>query len=273
MTRFALLLASAFLGAESGFADAPHPRRIPDKEPVYETKAPKYGLLRFGPEGKDQVWLVLDGNTLYVDRNGNGDLTEAGEKILPEKSRAGSDPEQDGVSFEVGELAIGAQRHKGLRVHSVPLKYYSDVPTGSRPEAKALLAKDRKARVARINVEVAMQGFQGGGVDGRIIFAAGPDDADGVLHFADRPAEAPIIHCGGPLQITFFGERPTLRAGREPEVYLVVGSPGVGPGTFAMLPYHSTIPDEAKPVAEITYPPAQLGAAPMREKIELKSRC
>src|SRR5262245_16708877 len=48
------------------------------KEPTYKTK-PKYGLLVFGPEAKAHVWLVLDGDVLYVDKNGNGDLTEKDE--------------------------------------------------------------------------------------------------------------------------------------------------------------------------------------------------
>ena len=50
------------------------------REPTYRSK-PKYCLLVFGPEAKVRVWLVLDGDTLYVDRNGNGDLTEAGERV------------------------------------------------------------------------------------------------------------------------------------------------------------------------------------------------
>src|SRR5262249_52967404 len=54
-------------------------RRIA-KEPTYQ-KSPKYCLLVFGPEGKTRVWLVLDGNDLYVDRNGNGDLTDQGKKV------------------------------------------------------------------------------------------------------------------------------------------------------------------------------------------------
>ena len=36
----------------------------------------------FGKEADTHIWLVLDGNTLHVDRNGNGDLTEPGEKQL-----------------------------------------------------------------------------------------------------------------------------------------------------------------------------------------------
>src|SRR5213082_1262207 len=50
------------------------------KEPAYKHK-PKYCLLVFGPEAKTRIWLVLDGDTLYVDRNGDGDLTEKGESI------------------------------------------------------------------------------------------------------------------------------------------------------------------------------------------------
>src|SRR5947208_1440560 len=50
------------------------------KEPVYQSKSPKYCLLVFGPEAKTRVWLVLDadafGDILFVGRNGNGDLTE-----------------------------------------------------------------------------------------------------------------------------------------------------------------------------------------------------
>src|SRR4029077_17075723 len=59
-------------------------RRIA-KEPVYQTKTPKYCLLVFGPEAKHRIWLVLDGDTLYVDRNGNGDLTEKSEKVAVPK--------------------------------------------------------------------------------------------------------------------------------------------------------------------------------------------
>src|SRR5579884_1450394 len=43
------------------------------KEPAYQTKSPKYCLLVFGPEARSKAWLVLDGDTLYVDRHCNGD--------------------------------------------------------------------------------------------------------------------------------------------------------------------------------------------------------
>jgi hypothetical protein len=44
------------------------------KEPAYQ-KSPKYALLLFGNEARLRVWLVLDGDTVYLDRNADGDLT------------------------------------------------------------------------------------------------------------------------------------------------------------------------------------------------------
>jgi hypothetical protein len=45
------------------------------REPAYQSKSPQYGLLLFGPEAKLRVWVVLDGETIFIDRNGDGDLT------------------------------------------------------------------------------------------------------------------------------------------------------------------------------------------------------
>lgn len=55
------------------------------KEPAYESKQPQYCLLVFGPEAKTRVWVVLDGDGLYLDRNGNGDLTDSGERIAAQE--------------------------------------------------------------------------------------------------------------------------------------------------------------------------------------------
>src|SRR5262249_6470763 len=103
-------------------------------------------------------------------------------------------------------------------------------------------------------------------------FSAGPIDLAGVLQFAATPAEAPVIHCGGPLQITFYGELPTLRVGQASDLVLVVGTPGVGPGTFAKLGYEEVTPKNAKPRAEMMIPTAKAGH-PVKEIFELKDRC
>ena len=49
-------------------------------EPKYQGQ-PQFALMVFGEDAKEQKWLVLDGDTIYVDRNGNGDLTDADEMI------------------------------------------------------------------------------------------------------------------------------------------------------------------------------------------------
>jgi hypothetical protein len=76
-----LLLGSLLLWpALANAADLSKVDRTIKKEPAYKGK-PKYCLLVFGPEAKTRVWVVLDGTTLYVDTNGNGDLTDPGERF------------------------------------------------------------------------------------------------------------------------------------------------------------------------------------------------
>src|SRR5262245_56037585 len=81
------------------------------KEPQYKTK-PRYCLLVFGPEAKTRVWLVVDGDALYVDRNSNGDLTEDGEKVAAKKADAFADSKD--FEFEAGDLRDGKVMHKKL---------------------------------------------------------------------------------------------------------------------------------------------------------------
>jgi hypothetical protein len=50
------------------------------KEPVYHSQMTKYCLLVFGRAIKTRVWVVRDGDDLYVDTNGNGNLTEPAKK-------------------------------------------------------------------------------------------------------------------------------------------------------------------------------------------------
>ena len=77
--RRCVLTACALLvvGATATAADLSKIDRSLVKEPNYKGK-PGYCLLVFGADAKVRVWLVKDGDTLYLDRNGNGDLTEDG---------------------------------------------------------------------------------------------------------------------------------------------------------------------------------------------------
>lgn len=268
MTRLLLTLATGMTLMAPVTAGPPKINRTIGREPAYKTGSPRYGLLVFGLDDRDRVWLVLDGDALYVDRNGNGDLTDPGEQVRADK-RPGGDPSEDGYSFDVGALNIRGQVHQALRVWFVPLKQYADGELGKRPEVKTALARDPRALAAYLGVDVQVPGIKGGGVGGRV---AGPNDQAGILRFADTPAEAPVIHLGGPLQVTFY-DQPTLRAGREHDLVLIVGTPGIGPGTFASIGYEGTVPENAKPVAEVTFPAARAGDPPIRARFEIKDRC
>ncbi|MFL5340583.1 MAG: hypothetical protein ACJ8F7_10575 [Gemmataceae bacterium] len=235
------------------------------KEPAYKSK-PKYLQLHFGPEAKQRAWLVLDGDTLYVDRRGDGDLSQPDCKVAA-RSEKGRVPEEEGWGFEAGELRLGGKVHKGLSVGVVPLKSFAArEEIRAMPAVRDALKKDAATVVATLALDVESTRFKGAGVGGRIQQMAGPIDLDGVLQFGAKPADAPAVHFDGPLQITFYNSRPTFRAGRSADAVLVVGSPGRGPGTFAMLNYEDTIPEHVFPTLEVTYPGG-------KELFELKERC
>ena len=117
MSRLALAMAALLATPLAARAEPPTIDRSIRKEPAYQTKSPQYALLVFGPEGKDRVWLVRDGATLYVDRNGNGDLTEAGEKVAAKKPKPGIPQEEGSSDYDLGDLTIGGRTHKSVGVY------------------------------------------------------------------------------------------------------------------------------------------------------------
>jgi hypothetical protein len=235
------------------------------KHPAYKSKTVKYALLVFGSDANHRVWLALDGDTLYVDRNGNGDLTDVGEKIAPEKDERRDDGE---YTFKVDELKVGGHVHKDLYVMVGKLSRLVDRGSAVRDIVK----KTQDARSYYVMCEVDMPPWKGTGVGGRVQQRAFYLDAAGVLQFADRPEEAPIIHFAGLWQISLFGPH-SLTAGRQRDLVLGVGTPGVGPGTMAWVDYEGVIPPQVYPVADITFPPGKPGDPSPRERYELKQRC
>ena len=78
-----MFFASAFVAFSfaAGVVDSKTIDRTITREPDYHSGAPKYCLVQIGSEAKAPVWLVVDDTTMYVDRNGNGDLTDDGEPV------------------------------------------------------------------------------------------------------------------------------------------------------------------------------------------------
>lgn len=263
---FVVCLATPVLAA-----DPPKFDRTIGKEPKY-TGQPAYCLLAFGAEAKSRVWLVRDGGTLHVDRNGNGDLTEANEAVAAPKPQPGDT--EGAFAFDVGELAVGGKTHKGLKVRFSPMKSLADNPNlMAMPQVAAAVRKHPAGTVASFDVDVECETLKGGGLGGRVSYMVSLFDQTGVLQFADKPVDAPVVHLDGPLQLDFYAAKPTWRGGRSQDAILCVGTPGVGPGTFAMAKYEGLVPPGKHPKAEVTFTPKDKTQKPVKELFELKERC
>jgi hypothetical protein len=267
------ILALMLLGAcgSAPAADLAAIDRTIKKEPKYAGQ-PRYCLLVIGPEAKDRVWLVQDGDTLYVDRNGNGDLTEAGEKVTAKKGAAGQGEEV--FSFEAGELKVGGKTHKALEVLLTPLRTLAGNPNVmALPQVAPAVKKHPSEMTGRITLDVECASLKGGGVGGRVTYMVGLFDARGVFQLGRKPADAPIVHLDGPLQVTFFGNKPTWTAGRSQDTVLCVGTPGHGPGTFAMLKYEGTVPPGKHPTIDAVFRPKDPDGKAVKKRYVLKERC
>lgn len=265
LPRFSSILTVLFLSTVASAAvDLAKIERKIAKEPAYRTK-PKYCLLVLGPEAKTRVWLVQDGDTLYVDRNGNGDLTEANEKVMAEKSE---DTEEGVYTFKAGHLPDGKLLHKELTLSIEKIDVWADRDN----IIKEFLKKKPKGRGYTLLLGVEMPGRRGNAIGERVQQRTSFLDGTGVLQFAERPQDAPIVHFGGPFQVTLFGSQQ-LTVDRETDVVLGVGTRGVGPGTFTWTDYENVIPTDIFPTLDIVYPPKYPGDRPLRQHYELKMRC
>lgn len=203
--------------------------RAIQKQPAYKS-SPRYCLLVFGPEADARVWLVIDGKTLYIDRNADGDLTRPQNLVQMEKS------EGTVQIFEAGDVVVSAdgRKHANVRV-------------------------ERFGDETLVTVEFDPHHRQIAGVD-----------ATGNLELATSAKAAPIIHFGGPLVLQTNGD--ALHRGETSILYAMIGTPGIGRGTFASIQHALCIPPELNPVAEvvITEPGKAL---PLTQRVVLSHRC
>ncbi len=220
-------------------------------EPRYQFK-PQYCLLVFGPQATKRVWLVRDGDVLYVDRNGNGDLTEPSKRFaipqLPPSSPAGAPRE-----VNAGDIRDGALKHTQLRI---------------------LMGIEENKPVYNVSIAVEVRPQPGDKlqISGRITQSAYCDH-QGQLRFADRPQDAPIIHFGGKMQMGLLRKDLVPNKDTDPELQTLIGTPGLGAGTFAAISYAGWIEADIHPLAEFTFPPKTPGDDPVRVSAVLSHRC
>ena len=227
----AMLFASVTAGDGWG-ADLTEIERAIRKEPTYQGK-PKYCLLVFGAEAQARFWLVLDGETLYVDLNANGNLTQAGESFQGKR--------EDGtLCFNIRILTEpdGETIHTGLR----------------------LLQREDGSVSIRVRVEDGWTWEAGTNAINR-------------LKFAELPSNAPIIHFNGPrtFGVPEPGTLDRdIERNLTWSNYLSIGTPGLGSGTFAALDSNQIPKSQRRLTAEIKYPSQKEGGKPIQVKEEFK---
>jgi hypothetical protein len=268
------------------------------KEPTYQSGTPQYCLLAFGSRAQAPIWVVLDivsepyktsqkQDVLYIDRNGNGDLTEPGEKVAVtllehEEDRALT------TTFSLSQATLEAwEKNPKLRF----VKRYTP-----RFNIGTLVVKDGKTKVTDMVMEVAPS-YIGKyrpcslslKVPGRGVQSASSD----LLRFGNSPKNAPIIHLNGPLTgrvamedgslhipIDYTGGEPappwyeerTLQRGKTSALYVEFGTPGLGRGTFVSLST-SEIPASVYPIADIEFLHQDATKPPLHVRCELTGRC
>jgi hypothetical protein len=267
------LLAGA---AAAGGTDLATIDRSIRKEPAYQSKAPKYCLVVFGPEAKTRVWLVLDGDDLYVDRNADGDLTGAGEKVKVPAFEPDDHPFHEGTrEVALGEVKDGDLVHKAFKFSQ--LHYRRKLGKGGDPsEAKAAewqayLDKNYRQTGDGITSSLSID-LQPKGRSGTVHWYAWVDTG-GQLVFGGSPRRAPVIHFGGPLTMLSNPSNTIRHTPTEDDRFSVhVGTAGIGPGSFAYMTYDD-VPKGVHPAIDVEFPPESSGGTPVKKRYELKERC
>jgi hypothetical protein len=217
-------------------------RRIA-KEPAYTAKEPLYGLYVFGPEARMRVWAVLDKSepdaptcdVLYFDRNADGDLTAADERIKGKVDGADT-------FFDIGTITDRAseQTHTGLSIH-------------------------------RRDGEYSMTMFQMKWCD-KVVVRGGYAPVPGpYTQFATTPVEAPVLWPGadGAFSFQFWMVDP-LQIGQAEHVKVFLGHQGHGKNSFCAVP-DTFLPKEIPVIATLIY--RDKDDKERRARSELTERC
>jgi hypothetical protein len=259
---FRVLLVAALLPAAAAAADLSKIDRTLRKEPKYEN-SPKYCLLVFGPKADFRVWVVQDGDVLYVDRNGNGDLTDKDDRVKAKN------PGGEFRLFEAGSVSDGTLTHTGL---VVTCSKTQENHVADAREWKRVNAQKGGPMMWTVRVQAERPAEDARKLPKRIGYIANGDQ-NGNLLFADRPEDAPVVHFNGPWALGLQDWKCKFAAGQKTMLQIGVGTFGVGPGSFSFVLYPDTIPAAVYPVAEISFPGKEKGGEPIKLKYTLKERC
>jgi len=225
----------------AGPADFEKVERHIAKEPVYQAK-PLYCLALIGTEAKVRVWIVVDGEQLYIDKNCNGDLTDDGG---PRELKA---KRTDPASYDKVDVAADG----GTTKYGFEVTLWHPPSFGRHP------------------TEPYSQSVHVRFPDGRYYGAWGDEHSS--LIFAEKLLDAPVLHFGGDLRMGFEVRQPLSREKGALKLWTCVGTPGSRPGAFVHLLY-TTIPKGLHPKAVLEFPATAARRPPVRVELVLKERC
>ena len=268
-----LLIASSTVVAQA--RDPLHPQgenwdlTPPSEEPRYQSK-PLYALLVFGQERERRVWMVLDGNALYVDRDADGDLTEPEEKLVPDNPTDGSNLFSGSGShthYDVYDIVIDIGPTDGESLETTHFVLHRWVPAADfvpRSEFDRRVLGERQ-RLGYANSTLWRKKGRGKGQT-PLLFMPDPDDAQ-------------VCALDGPLALVLKDpEGQVLRRGVEAwDVAFNIAVLGRSPRGIDR-PFHNAlatdeVPESAYLDVEIEFPAEEPPAPPIRRTYALKDRC
>lgn len=228
------------------------------KEPAYSAR-PYYTLLAIGPDASKRVWMVLDGSTLFVDRNGNGDLTEEGERFSLTSTRELS-KEQAYSHFNVFDISLGGpDENKGKTKYQLE-HWIRDPDFVPKTDFDKTWARERKeweqATLWRI---------------------MGDNRTQTAITFSRRPEDAQISHLGGPLTVRLrFPDQTFCRSNAEP-LQVEIGTFGLSTRGNRIPAFSrvmtTELPSDVHPQAVIEFPGRRPTDPPVVVTVALKRRC
>jgi hypothetical protein len=240
-TRCLLIaLAALAAGAPARAVDYSKIDRTTAKEPAYK-QAPRYALLLFGPDAKLRVWVVLDGQAAYIDRNADGDLTGPDERF---------DAVRDVQGVEIAD-PDGKTRYR--------IGAASTLTTNEA--GRELLVVD-----VSITGPLAYRQYCGVELRGRVGEAR-------VAHFHGPLTIGPQLDASGKVPADL-----RLATGEPPEeLYGHVGTISRDHGCWVVVRSHdgdrSAFPAGMSPVVDVEFPAKAPGGASVRKRYPLDKFC
>jgi len=235
MCRLLLVISLALVWITAHGATNVPPRLELKKEPKFQS-TPKYCLLTLGTNSA-QAWMVEDGRRLYVDRNGNGDLTDDGPPIEPSDYRE-----------------IGANRWDfGYRLSAIV------TPAGVRHANLLLRRWNYGDATDSYGLSIT--------VDGKLPMYAGWFGT----FWSSNQNTAPVIHFAGPFTPRILRRDAFTIGERGQRLSLCFIHPGSEAGAVSRLSIEA-LPQFVVPELQIEWPTGP-GRKPVRTSHSLLQRC